>query len=1404
MPLNHTETHAREVSRFPSFSVITPSFNQGDYIETTVRSVIAQNYSSFEHIVIDGGSTDGTVRILEKYPHLKWVSERDDGQADALNKGFMMASGDIVAWLNSDDWYLEGAFDRVAEVFQSNPDVKIVLGDCVWFYEESGRSMLVQNKSKTFEDIIRYWDDWIIPTQPSVFFRRELLAEFGLLDTHLAMAMDYELWLRITQKFSFYHIPLPLSGYRFHSDSKSGTSQNWSHFFPEWFLAYKRHKSASQRLPKGMLISAAIPLCSELAYSDCGHVGSINQAIAAIQANIVLDMEIIVVTDISDAEGFIGTGGCIPVRFVCVSKLTTALFIETALVEARGFACHLVDLLQPVSERWYVPLLDHLLDNPPASSATDRRRPAGFHPFLSSDTPFGTASLYVTEAARSTIKDVAPVADSKPKVSVVIPTFNRSDILIRCLQHLAGQTLLPASFEVVVCDDGSTDGTFDLVHSFPAPFSLTYLRQENRGPAAARNMGIGKARGEYVLFLNDDALLHPRALDIHLEEHRRLANPKAAVLGVFSMHSEFTDTARPIGYCMDHSDFIFDYYSMLPGNAYGHDKFYTCNISLRRDFIAAGELFDPAFVCLAGGEDIEYGYRLQQRGATISYRPDCVALHAHSITPGALGKMFITRGKGGVLHFLRHNHLPHHYARMTPADAERFMHAHARLEPSVQMLGETMLRIDRLNFRDLGHPLPMTQQIGSFNFMSLWESSGEKLEVIIDALQQHLGFLYDKLVNDDAMPVLQEAALQLIPALNFIKWYYDTVGVVSSEHLLSVMESDRKAGRHGSAALAKPYLANRRDLCAADSEPHRQKRALPAWQAKENILDWIPSPFWEAEKAGLSDHFTHYREHFQLRMQDGNIAAIRHLAIVNGIFDASKGQAPPELAGMGFYSLLRLLEEQPFQKDLAAFALQLVGIGKGRDPGFAQMLDQVKQFEPGQTDKTRVRDHLANFEYEQAERLLDDLDRRFPGDPEVLWESTCRRLESGADCELTLKRREADFRGTPFEWWWHWTLGASRFRRGEFEAALEPLEASLRARTNSHTANLLAESLYRLGERDGSLSLWRESLRHDPIQTHLYLKMHDCLTGFDRLTQDNLAAEKICVLIYCWNKRDVLKTTLERLAESDLGSSQILMLDNHSTDGTAEFMDGAQALFPHNPCRVIHLPTNVGAPAARNWLMAQPEARQADYVAFLDDDVDVPVDWLGRLVATLKAFPKAGVAGSRIVEPLLLPTLQYGGVFLDVASQESLRVTSKHGNEPDYGQLNYVRSCVSVMGCCHLFRNQALYDVGEFDVRFSPTQVDDMEHDIRTVLKGYEVIYNGHNRVVHHQKTGKQAILNRAAKGNVEANVHKMITKHPVEETRRIKLETEARDREYLRQKIGELRSAGLLDGVREVPFGIV
>ena len=174
-------------------SVITPSYNQGQFIEETIRSVQRQRGVDVEHIIVDGGSTDGTLDILGKYSHLKWISEPDGGQSDALNKGLARATGEIIGWLNSDDLYVENILEEVVAVFQK-PTTEWVIGNLTTLYESTDTAVAARSprigRPELFEnpDIVR---------QQSTFFRREFLLRAGAWDARYFMTMDFDLWVRL-------------------------------------------------------------------------------------------------------------------------------------------------------------------------------------------------------------------------------------------------------------------------------------------------------------------------------------------------------------------------------------------------------------------------------------------------------------------------------------------------------------------------------------------------------------------------------------------------------------------------------------------------------------------------------------------------------------------------------------------------------------------------------------------------------------------------------------------------------------------------------------------------------------------------------------------------------------------------------------------------------------------------------------------------------------------------------------------------------------------------------------------------------------------------------------------------------------------------------------------------------
>ncbi|MGO8972547.1 MAG: glycosyltransferase family 2 protein [Steroidobacteraceae bacterium] len=179
----------------PMISVITPSYNQGAYIEQTIRSVLDQNYGHVEHIVIDGGSTDDTVEILKRYPHLIWISEKDRGQADALNKGLRLARGEIVGWINSDDYYQPSIFGSVARHFRSS-GAQWVIGNVANLYEGDPKVIFRRSLSISLEALLREPD---IVKQQAAFFLRQALIAAGGWNADCYMVMDYDLWVRLAR-----------------------------------------------------------------------------------------------------------------------------------------------------------------------------------------------------------------------------------------------------------------------------------------------------------------------------------------------------------------------------------------------------------------------------------------------------------------------------------------------------------------------------------------------------------------------------------------------------------------------------------------------------------------------------------------------------------------------------------------------------------------------------------------------------------------------------------------------------------------------------------------------------------------------------------------------------------------------------------------------------------------------------------------------------------------------------------------------------------------------------------------------------------------------------------------------------------------------------------------------------
>jgi GT2 family glycosyltransferase len=200
-------------------SVVTPSFNQASYLEQTLCSVLDQDYPNLEYIVMDGGSTDGSLEIIKRYASrlAYWSSEKDAGQADAVNKGMARAKGEIVAWLNSDDYYLPGAVKAAVETFEHNPDAALIYADMLAVDERGQAFNTFHYRRLSLQDLLSFQ----IIGQPAVFMRRSAFEKAGGLDTSYHYLLDHHLWIRIAARGRILHVPKTWAAARYHAAAKN-------------------------------------------------------------------------------------------------------------------------------------------------------------------------------------------------------------------------------------------------------------------------------------------------------------------------------------------------------------------------------------------------------------------------------------------------------------------------------------------------------------------------------------------------------------------------------------------------------------------------------------------------------------------------------------------------------------------------------------------------------------------------------------------------------------------------------------------------------------------------------------------------------------------------------------------------------------------------------------------------------------------------------------------------------------------------------------------------------------------------------------------------------------------------------------------------------------------------------
>jgi glycosyltransferase involved in cell wall biosynthesis len=226
-------------STAPLVSIVTPSFNQVRYLESTINSVFDQDYPNIEYIIVDGGSTDGSVEIIRRYSDRLawWVSEKDNGHADALNKGFAHAKGDVLAWLNSDDTYYPGAIADAVASLQAHLEAGMVYGDAD-LTDENGK--VIGRFASRQTDYWKLLRGSVHIPQATTFFRAALWRQVGPLSRALFFAFDYDLWVRLSKVSNLYYVPRTWATFRLHEAGKS--ILNDDRCYPDMLKVYERER----------------------------------------------------------------------------------------------------------------------------------------------------------------------------------------------------------------------------------------------------------------------------------------------------------------------------------------------------------------------------------------------------------------------------------------------------------------------------------------------------------------------------------------------------------------------------------------------------------------------------------------------------------------------------------------------------------------------------------------------------------------------------------------------------------------------------------------------------------------------------------------------------------------------------------------------------------------------------------------------------------------------------------------------------------------------------------------------------------------------------------------------------------------------------------------------------------
>lgn len=478
---------------------------------------------------------------------------------------------------------------------------------------------------------------------------------------------------------------------------------------------------------------------------------------------------------------------------------------------------------------------------------------------------------------------------------------------------------------------------------------------------------------------------------------------------------------------------------------------------------------------------------------------------------------------------------------------------------------------------------------------------------------------------------------------------------------------------------------------------------------------------------------------------------------------------------MAFETLLSAWCHDPLNLQSAQLQQNLMGKDGPNSPMgkmLARIIEKSRKDDFSAQEK-KFRSLISRERFEQAGEMLTQLIRETPASfallklSKELYEATGETVFLNSALQLIEK---IDFKEMePL----HDFISANlAFGQSKYEQAAPLYEKAYNSGSFPEALPRLAECMLRMDNREDAIRLYRQDVKTRPWRINTLLRTADLISGTD--LQSCPPPGKVAILIYSYNKAEELNATLKAVFDAKYKNTFLAVLDNGSNDVTSAIIDKWEAVAqkrPDLPMMRFDLHVNIGAPAARNWLLFHPDIAKADFAAFLDDDALPPQDWLLKLGAAIEKYPQAGVWGCKVVDAPNPRKLQSTDLHIKNRSGQDhpqLRTTDIQLQTMDYGQFDYMRPCGSVTGCCHIIRMDDLEKTDGFDIRFSPSQFDDLDRDLRLCLQNTPPVYQGYLRVRHLKRTGAAGATSKKAAAVQIGNQSRLDMKYSSLEARNI------------------------------------